>query len=94
MVYRDGIDYYPPYSNQPWTSGSDINITVYANVVMVFNYTIVFDDGVSTRNNTVIITITPARQELSENTIYIFLGGTIVLGLVGMGVILRNKDKN
>ncbi|MHA1684517.1 MAG: hypothetical protein ACTSUE_26500 [Promethearchaeota archaeon] len=93
-VYRDNIDYYPPYSNQPWTSGSDITITVYANVIHVYNYTIVFDDGVSTRQQTVIITITPAQQKLSENTILLLLGGTIIFGLVGMGVILKNKDKN
>nr|MDO8114273.1 hypothetical protein [Candidatus Sigynarchaeota archaeon] len=92
-VLRNGTVYSPELTNQPWTNGTQINVTAYTTVIGLWNYTIIFSDGTSTRQDTTIITIVSPPIPVDDTTAMVILLTLIGAGFIGMVIILVTKSK-
>ncbi|MHA1794273.1 MAG: hypothetical protein ACTSVI_16670 [Promethearchaeota archaeon] len=90
-VYRNG-SILTTYNNLIWYNNTPINVTVYTSVPGVYNYTINFTDGLTSRSQTTLITIQGIDEPiLDDATVLTVLIIFIIGGLIGMIVILTKK---
>lgn len=78
----------------PWLNETDINISVSMSSIGLWDYTIVFTDGLSTRHDTIIISVTSNNNTpLDPATVTIILSVFMLVGIIGACIILGRKKK-
>ncbi|MFX0100773.1 MAG: hypothetical protein ACFFCS_14450 [Candidatus Hodarchaeota archaeon] len=91
-VYKEGVPL-AFYTNIGWINGTPIEIYDPKIVGDDFNYTIIFHDGISTLEETVLITILADREpKFDDITLTIILGSFIFVGVIGAILLLVKKS--
>jgi len=84
----------PTFIDLPWFNDTSINVPVSASVIGSWNYTIEFTDGLSTRYNVIIISISGRNSvPLDPTMVTVILGVFVIIGLAGSSIILGSKKK-
>src|SRR5271157_378613 len=87
-VMRNGT-ILPTFKNLQWTNDTTITVPVDTSASGFWNYTIIFTDGISTRQDTIIVSV-PTSNSL---TITIILGVIVIISIIGASIILGRKKK-
>ncbi|MHA2243833.1 MAG: glycosyl hydrolase family 17 protein [Candidatus Hodarchaeales archaeon] len=78
--------------NDIWMNGTSINITVDTTTVDTLNYTIVFTDGISTGQDTVIVTVNlPITSTTTTTTTATSPGFDILVWIISLSAILLTR---